>query len=104
MVPTPPSLKNLHYAPHNIAKIADFLTMGKPVITDTTSAIDYILPGKTGFLCHNDQEVIEKATMLLIDEDKSSRMSKNARKMACEMFDHVKVAEQYIQLVNEHVM
>lgn len=94
----PPLLQTLHFAPHNISKIVDYLAMGKPVITDTSAASDYVVSGLTGFICKDDMEVLDKIEQFL-RYNNLSQMSKNARNYARETFDHVKVAEKYTQLI-----
>ena len=99
IVLTHPDLASIWYAPHNIAKIADFMAMGKPVITDAVSASDYVDNGATGFLVKTREELLKKTISILDDDALLHKMGDAARKTACEKFDNVKIAERYLGLI-----
>jgi len=98
VVLTPPDLTSIWYAPHNIAKITDFMAMGKPVVTDSLSAADYVESGVTGFLVKDTPDLIRRAGNLADNPELLLRISKATRKSAIEKFDSVKVAARYLKL------
>ena len=102
LVLTPPPLKSIWYAPHNIVKIAEYMAMGKPIITDTLAAADYVFDGQTGFLTRNEEDLLEKTALLLQDQKLARKMGEVARKTACEMLDQEKVAIRFIELFRKH--
>jgi glycosyltransferase involved in cell wall biosynthesis len=101
IVLTYPALVSIWYAPHNIAKIVDYMAMGKPIITDTVAAVDYVQNNKTGFLISDQAKLLDKTILLLKDHKLVSRMGNLSREIACEKFSHVKVAKHYTQLIEQ---
>jgi glycosyltransferase involved in cell wall biosynthesis len=101
VVLTHPDLASIWYAPHNIAKIADYMAMGKPVVTDSLSAIDYVNNGVNGFLVRNKENLIRRTGTLLDDQAFLQKISEAARKTALENFDSVKVAKSYLELFSK---
>jgi glycosyltransferase involved in cell wall biosynthesis len=101
VVLTHPDLASIWYAPHNIAKIADYMAMGKPVVTDSLSAIDYVENGVTGFLVGDKENLIRRIGNLLDNQAFLLKISEAARKTALEKFDCVKVAERYLKLFDK---
>jgi glycosyltransferase involved in cell wall biosynthesis len=97
-----PEVAHLNYFPDNISKIVEYLAMGKPVITNTFGASDYIQNGENGFVCSSINVVIKRIVKLLDEEDLLDRMSQNARKIACEKFDYRKVASKYVNLLETY--
>jgi glycosyltransferase involved in cell wall biosynthesis len=75
--------------------------MGKPIVTDTLAASDYVENGKTGFLLGDFPSLVDKTVCLLNDTDMSKKMGKNARDFSCENFDTIKVATNYLRLVKQ---
>jgi glycosyltransferase involved in cell wall biosynthesis len=101
LVLTHPNLASVWYSPHNIAKIADYMSMGKPIITDTVAAQDYVKNGKTGFLVENIEMLLDKTITVLDDKVMMKKMGEAARRFACENFDTVKVAKNYLHLIKQ---
>lgn len=99
LVLTHPQIKNLPFSPHNISKIADFLASGKPIITDTINATDYIEEDKTGFFVETIADIVDKIRLLVTTPDIAIQMGENAKKFAREKLDCRKVAEEYIRLI-----
>jgi len=99
VVLTHPDLASMWFAPHNIAKIADYMAMGKPVVTDALSASDYVETGVTGFLVRNIDGLLNETANLLDDHALLVKMGEASRKTACEKFDSVKVANCYLELL-----
>ena len=95
---THPDLASIWYAPHNIAKIADYMAMGKPVVTDALAATDYIENGVTGFIVGNIEGLLNRTANLVDDRALLLKMSEAARKTACKKFDSTKVAKCYLEL------
>jgi glycosyltransferase involved in cell wall biosynthesis len=99
MVLTHPNLTSIWYAPHNIAKIVDYMAMGKPVVTDALSASDYIENGVTGFLVRTKEGLINETVSLLENDALLNKVSLAAREVAVEKFDNVKIAERYLEFL-----
>ncbi len=100
VVLTPPQINQIWYSPHNISKIAEFLALGKPVITDTLGAVDYVLENETGFFVKSHDDLVDRVNVLVKDPDLLLMMSSRARKFAVERLDCEQVAQKYIQLIN----
>ncbi len=100
LVLTPPQINQIWYSPHNISKIAEFLALGKPVITDTLGAVDYVIENETGFFVKSHNDAVDRINILVKNPDILLRMSSCARKFALERLDCEKVAQEYIQLMN----
>jgi glycosyltransferase involved in cell wall biosynthesis len=75
--------------------------MGKPVVTDSLSAIDYVDNGINGFLVRNKENLIRRTGTLLDDHTFLLKISEAARKTALEKFDSVKVAKHYLELFDK---
>jgi glycosyltransferase involved in cell wall biosynthesis len=103
VVITHPDIASIWFAPHNIAKIADYMAMGKPVVTDALSASDYIENGTTGFIVRTKEGLISKTISLLNDDGLLYKMGEAARRTACEKFDNIKVAKRYLALMEPRV-
>jgi glycosyltransferase involved in cell wall biosynthesis len=99
LVLTHPDLTSIWYSPHNIAKITDYLAMGKPVITDAPSAIDYIEHGTTGFFVRNESILLDRVECMLNDNALVRKMGEAARRTACDKFDNIRIAQRYLQLM-----
>lgn len=98
IVLTHPDLASVWYAPHNIAKITDYMAMGKPIVTDALSATDYIENHVTGYIVGNKESLLNKTANLVDDNELLIKMGIAARKATCEKFDSIKIAERYLEL------
>jgi hypothetical protein len=76
-------------------RAAAFLAMGRPVITEDTGAAKY-LPRDSGFLFVNGADEAAEATEKVMAE--WSRMSKQARQCAVEVFDAAKNLRKVLDL------
>jgi glycosyltransferase involved in cell wall biosynthesis len=92
-------MKDLRYAPHNISKIADFLAAGKPVITNTLGAVDYISDYRTGFLVETQEQMMDRLDLLLHNQDLLFKMSIYAREFAFGNLNYIIVAKKYLDLI-----
>ena len=98
LVITSPHIKSLKYTTYNITKVAEYLAMGKPVIADSINLIDYVINGYNGFIVKDLGQLREKVLLLLNDQKMLRQMSANARKLANEKLDSIKVASKLVEL------
>jgi len=79
--------------------IAQATAIGKPVVSSDVGGIsDMIIDGENGFLIpsENDQDLANKITQLLMDEQLRNLMGKNAKEIAYERCHPNKVAERTV--------
>ena len=80
--------------------------MRKPVIaTDVGGNPEMMVNGKTGFLTEkgNPEQLIEKISTLLSDEDLAKKMGSEGRKFVEETFNWELITKNFIKIVNSHL-
>ena len=92
-----PEVASLYYFPDNLSKIAEYLAMGKPTITNTLGASDYVRNGDDGFISESFEDVAKNIVSLIDKTDLTIQMGKRAREIACEKFDLRQVASKYLE-------
>lgn len=67
--------------------LIDAQALGLPaVVSDVVGCRDVVIDGVTGFVCKNDDELVEKTRLLIRDAELRVRMGQSARLMALERF------------------
>ncbi len=89
-------IERLPHTLHNVSKIADYLSMGLPVITNTASAAEYAL--NAGFFEKDISNVIKRTKDLLREDGLLAQLNAKARAYAVENLDSTKLARRYIDL------
>jgi glycosyltransferase involved in cell wall biosynthesis len=91
--------ERLEYAPHNVSKIADYLSMGLPVITNTLSSAEYVLDSGAGFLARNLDDALRITNELLKIDGKLRELGARARTYAVNELDSLRVARRFLRLL-----
>lgn len=83
---------------------ANCMSFGKPVVTSKNKTMESIFSEyETGLMCENDEEFIENILLLLKNEDKYKKLSKNALRYVREKTSWSIVADQHIKIYKELV-
>jgi len=92
-----PEIAHVYYFPDNISKISEYFSMGKPTITNSLGASDYVQNGVNGFICGSFEDVVKKIVLLIDKPELAIQMGKHAREFACEKLDFRLVASKYLE-------
>ena len=81
------------------------MALGLPVVSTNVGGIPELMrDNETGFLVEkgNAEELIEKLSLLINDEQKRKIMGEAGRKFVEENFSWDKIAKQFLDILNHH--
>ncbi len=95
----PSGLRHQAIVPCGLSRIAEHFAMGKPVISDSFSAKEYVTDGVTGYTAKSLDELLSRTDFLLADDAMLAEMGSNARIFAARNFDNRIIAKQLLDLL-----
>ena len=94
-------ISGMDMSPHSLLEAS---LMGKPVIATNVGGIPELMEdGKTGFLVEkgNSEDLIEKISLLINDQDKARQMGIEGRKFVEKNFSWEKIAKDFVNIIKK---